>query len=133
MRIVRHAAALEALQAEIDGLSAQVETKTAQAGEKLLRYRALKEQAECALEDVASEYEQALSLFGQADELMVKLAEIKAEHVSLSELAVKRADAESVLKLREARAQLGKLYEEIEQLKAESLPAELAEKVETRG
>ena len=127
MRIVRHTEALQALRVEIDGLYEAVETKTGEAREKLLTYRTLKEQAERALDDVAAGYEQAQSLFGEADVLFRKLREIRDEHNRLSELAVQRSDAGSIVKLREAREQLRKLYEEIEKLKAESLPAELVE------
>jgi len=133
LRIVRHTEALQALQIEIDGLYEAVETKTGEARGKLLIYRTLKQQAENALDDVAAGYEQAQSLFGEADALFEKLREIKDEHNRLSELAVERADAESVRKLQQAREQLRKLYEEIQQLKAESLPAELAESSAATG
>lgn len=133
LRIVRHTEAIQGLQLEIEQLYEAVETKTAEAREKLLTYRTLKEQTERTLDDVAAGYERAQSLFGEADALFEKLREIKDEHNRLSELAIERADAESVLKLREARAQLKRLYGEIEQIKAESLPAELAEKPSVSG
>ena len=128
MAIHRHIEALVRLQAEIDSLYEAVETQTAAAREKLLTYRKLKTPTESALDNAAGEYEQALSLFGQADALFEKLQEIKAEHVRLSEIAVKRAEPESVVKLQAVREQFKKVYSEIEKLRAEVLPAELAEK-----
>ncbi len=133
MRIVRHTEALQGLQVEIEQLYEAVEAKTAEAREKLLTYRKLKARTESALEDVAAGYEQAVSLFGQADTLFETLKEIRNEHFELSEIAVKRADPEAVLRLRQAREQLRKLYDEIQRLKAEALPAELAEKPSALG
>jgi FtsZ-binding cell division protein ZapB len=128
LRIVRHTETLQGLQIEIDGLYEAVETKTGEAREKLLIYRTLKERAEKALDDVAAGYDQAQSLFGQADALFEKLRDIRDDHNRLSEIAVQREDAESVRKLQQAREQLKQVYGKIRRLKAESLTAELAEK-----
>jgi FtsZ-binding cell division protein ZapB len=128
LRIVRHTETLQGLQIEIDGLYEAVETKTGEAREKLLIYRMLKERAEKALDDVAAGYDQAQSLFGQADALFEKLRDIRDDHNRLSEIAVQREDAESVRKLQQAREQLKQVYGKIRRLKAESLTAELAEK-----
>jgi chromosome segregation ATPase len=118
--IRRHTEALAALRAQIDSISESVETKTAEAREKLLTYRTLKQQTENALDDVAAEYEQAQHLYRQADELLDKMKELRTEHVSLCRLAVKQAEPELVMKLQQAREQLKKLYEQIQRLRAES-------------
>ncbi|HUV63501.1 MAG TPA: hypothetical protein VMW24_06350 [Sedimentisphaerales bacterium] len=127
LAIHRHIEALVRLQAEIDGLYAAVETKSADARNKLLTYRKLKARTETALDAVAEQYDEAGRLLQGGDILARKLHEIKAEHVRLSELAVQQADPESILKLQAARRQGKQLYSQIEKLKAEALPAELAE------
>ena len=133
LSIRRHDDALAALQAEIDSLSDEIDTKTAAARNQLLIYRELKQQTENALDEVSSEYYQAQTLFQQGDALFDKLLDIKAEHVRLSKLAVKQADIEAVQKLRLTRTRLRTIYEEINKLKAEAVPAELAESSATRG
>lgn len=125
--------ALEALQAEIDGLSEAVETKTGEDREKLLIYRMLKKQTECVLDDAGEDYQQALDLFRQGDILFQKLSQLKVDHVKLSEIAMKLADPEAVVRLQKARSQLQKLYIEIERLRAKALPTELAENSSARG
>ncbi len=124
LQVHRHIDSLQFLHIEIEQLHEEVGIKTTEAREKLLAYRALKQQAETALDTVSEDYEQALSLFRQSDALFEKLKEIKAEHIALSEAAVKRAEPESLVKLQQAREQLRGLHREIEQLKAEGLPAE---------
>ena len=118
-----HIESLQILHVEIEQLYEAVGIKTTEAREKLLAYRALKQQAENALDTVSEDYEQALNLFQQSDVLFEKLKEIRAEHIALSEAAVKRAEPESIVKLQQARKQLRGLYGEIEKLKAEGLPA----------
>ena len=123
LQVHRHIESLQILHVEIEQLYEAVGIKTTEAREKLLAYRALKQQAENALDTVSEDYEQALNLFQQSDVLFEKLKEIRAEHIALSEAAVKRAEPESIVKLQQARKQLRGLYGEIEKLKAEGLPA----------
>lgn len=123
LQVHRHIESLQFLHFGIKQLHEEVETKTTEAREKLLVYRELKQQAETVLDTVSENYDQARDLFRQADDLLEKLKEIKAEHVALSEAAVKRAEPESLVKLQQARKQLRGIYSEITKLKAESLPA----------
>ena len=123
LQVHRHIESLQILHVEIEQLYEAVGIKTTEAREKLLAYRALKQQTENALDTVSEDYEQALNLFQQSDALFEKLKEIKAEHIVLSEAAVKRAEPGSVAKLRQARKQLRVLHGEIEKLKAEGLPS----------
>ena len=123
LQIHRHIEGLQILHVEVEQLYEAVGIKTTEAREKLLAYRALKQQAETALDTVSDDYEQALSLFRQSDALLEKLKEIKAEHIALSEAAVKRAEPESIVKLQQAREQLRGLYGEVEKLREEGLPS----------
>lgn len=123
IQICRHIRNLEFLHVEIVQVYEVVGIKTTEAREKLLAYRAYKQQAENALDIASEEFEQARNLFRQADNLLEKLKEIKAEHVALSEAAVKRAEPESIVKLKQARQQFREIYREIAKLKAEGLPA----------
>ena len=123
LQVHRHIESLQILHVEIEQLYEAVGIKTTEAREKLLAYRELKQQAENALDTVSEDYEQARNLFQQSDALFEKLKEIKAEHIALSETAIKRAEPESIVKLRRARKQLRGLHGEIEKLRAEGLPS----------
>ena len=124
LQIHRHIESLQILHVEIEQLYEAVGIKTAEAKEKLLAYRALKQQTENALDTVSEDYEQALNLFQQSDALFEKLKDIKAEHIAISEAAVKRAEPESIVKLQHARKQLRVLHGEIEKLRTEGLPSD---------
>lgn len=121
LQIHRHIENLQILHVEIEQLYEAVEIKTTEAKEKLLAYRELKQQTENALDIVSENYEEARSLFKQSDTLFEELKEIKTEHILLSEVAIKRAEPGSIVKLQQARKRLRVLHKEIEKLRAEDL------------
>lgn len=124
LQIHRHIESLQILHVEIEQLYEAVGIKTSEAREKLMAYRVFKQQAENTLDTVSENYEQALNLFQQSDALFEKLKEIKAEHIVLSEAAVKRAEPESIVKLQQVRKQLRVLYKKIKKLRGEGLPSD---------
>jgi len=131
LRIQRHNKALDVLQIELENLHEEVETKTGEARQKLLIYQTSKQQTENALENASEKYEEALSFFRQGDVLFEMLGKLKAEHITLSKtvMAETKTDAagpvtEQILKLKQAREHLKKLYAEIQKLRAEALPTE---------
>lgn len=139
LKIKRHAQALQNLQAQIDSLHAEVDEKTSEAREKLLTYQILKRQTENALDDVAAGYEQAQSLFNEADGFLEKLKAIKDQHIKLSREFVREAEASpnqasgNLSELRAARNRLKDLYQQIERLRDEAHPAELDETTMASG
>jgi len=124
LQIRRHIEILQIQHIEIEQLYEAVGIKTTEVREKLLVYQSLKQQAESVLDTISEDYKQALNLFQQSDALFEKLKEIKAEHIALSEAAVKRAEPKLIVKLQQARKQLRGLYGEIKKLRAEGLPSD---------
>ena len=123
LQVHRHIESLQILHIEIEQLYEAVGIKTTEAKEKLLAYRVLKQKTEDALDTVSEDYQQALNLFQQSDALFEELKEIKAEHIALSEAAVKQAEPGSIVKLQQARKLFRGLYGEIKKLRAEGLPS----------
>ncbi len=126
-QIQQHIEGIESTQAEIDGLCEAVESTTDQAREKLAEYQALKRQAAIVLDTAKDGYQNALALFRQSDKLMESLQTIKIEHDKLSRAAISRAEtrpdggASELNELKRARQQLRQLYEQVEDMRAESL------------
>ena len=130
MQIARHNENIESLQIQTEQLNEAVENRTSEARKGLLRYRELKHQAALALQEVATGYQNAQSLFRQGEKLMLKLKAVKVEHDQLCRDAIRQAQTQPdqakdlICRLKTAREQLRKLYDEIENIRAESLTAD---------
>jgi exopolyphosphatase/pppGpp-phosphohydrolase len=115
-----HTETLERLQAETDCLVQMVEGITTEARELLVAYQELKQQAESVLDLASDKYENAEQLFCGANLLLKKLSRIRAEHIRLSQLAVRQGDESGIMGLRDTRRTLVKLYEEIQLLQEQT-------------
>lgn len=125
LRIAQHNENLQSLQVEIEQLYEAVKTKTYQAREKLSEYQRLKQLTETTLDCVSNNYTEALALFRQSDRLCEKLQTVKSEHIKLSKVVMNQAQTQPeqardlISKLKNAREQLRRLYQEIENLRSE--------------
>jgi len=130
LQIAKHNESIENLKVEIDLLNEAVETRTSAAKEGLLRYRELKHEAALALQEVATGFQNAQSLYRRGDKLMENLKAVKAEHDSLCKEVLQAARSEPdkaeplLARLKESRRQLHKLYDEIENLRKEYIAAD---------
>lgn len=129
-QVEKHNQSLAGLQVEIEQLNEAVETRTSEAREKLSEYRELKHRAAAALQEVATGFQNAQALYGMGDKLMEKLKAVKVKHDALCKEAMSQARAEPekmqtvIEQLKDARAQLHKLYDEIENIRKENIPAD---------
>jgi hypothetical protein len=125
-QINEHTESLLNMQTEIERFYKTVDVTTSLTRQKLLHYQELKRQAADTLEDVAEGYRAALKLYRQSENFSQKLLMIRDQHNELSyaALALHKTEPDKAEKLilimKDARAQLHKLYDEIEAMRKEA-------------
>ena len=131
--IRQHTKELQELQTQIDNVDRAVETETNKARKTLKVYRQRKIESFKLLVAAGRQYQRAEAILAGTGKLLTALRGIKAEHVTLSQAAIRRADRAAITEMRHARRQLKKMYEQIRLLQAQSAPAEPFENCKSRG
>ncbi len=115
MRIEEHAERVGALRAQVDAVLEGVHGLTDSAREKLQTYQAMKRRTEGLLDEASREYDQADKLLRRAVVLSASMNKLRREQRKLDRAALD-LDAEPE-QLKDLRAELGKIGDEVHELR----------------